>query len=185
MKHVLRTAAAVALLAPPIAPAAAPGVSTLALVQAQCAGPPPGPCSPAFRFARGQAVLRTGKQPGPTREPSQQRAGDVRLTGVTKGGAAFAGALTVEVVYKTTFAVDTNANCELAGVQIETPSLLGTLACRAGRCTGRVQPVAALPKHCADAAITSELVGLVVKDDAGVALAVPGTTVAPGKGDAP
>jgi hypothetical protein len=185
MTNVLRIVAAMLVLAPAVARAGKPGESTLALVQAQCAGPPPAPCSASFRFARGQAVLRTGKQPSPTREPSEQRAGELKLTGVTKAGAAFTGALAVEVVYKTTFSADTNTNCELAGVQIETPSLMGTVSCRNGKCSGRLLPIAALPKHCADAGITSELVTLVVRDDGGAALAVPGTAVVPGRGDAP
>ena len=181
----MRRLALLTALLPGVALAAPAGVSTLALVQAQCAGPPPGPCSPAFHFARGTATLRTGKQPGPTRDPAEQRAGDVRLTGVTKSGAAFGGALSVEVVYKTTFSGDGNNNCDLSGVQIQTPSLTATIGCRGGKCSGRLLPIAGLPKHCADAAITSELVSLVVKDDAGTALAVPGTAVAPGKADAP
>ena len=173
------------LLLPGVVVAAPAGVSTLALVPAQCAGPPPGPCSASFHFKNGTATLRTGKQPSPTKDPTQQRAGDVRLTGVTKGGASFSGGLPVEVVYKTTFSADTNGNCELTGVQIQTPSLLGTIPCKGGKCSGKLLPIAALPKHCADAAITSELVTLTVKDDAGLALAVPGTGVTPGKGDAP
>lgn len=157
----------------------------LALVQVYCAGPPPAPCAPAFAFASGTATLRSAKQPAPTRDPAGQKAGEVRLTGVTKDGGPFSGALAAEVVLRTTFGVDANGNCELARVQIEVLSLNGAIGCRSGRCAGRLVPVAALPGHCADIAITSELVSLVVKDDAGRSLASVGIGVPAGRADAP
>jgi hypothetical protein len=160
----------------------------LTLVQAQCEGPPPAPCS-SLRFTRATATVRNVKQPGPTcpktgDDPSENNAGDVRLDGVARAGAPFAGTLTVEVVLKTTFAADPNGTCSLAGVQIATPSLLGTLTCRNGACRGRLVAAACLPPQCADTPLVSELVSLIVKDDAGQPLATPGTAVPPARGDA-
>ncbi len=166
-----------------------PPPNRLTLVQAQCAGTPPGPCS-AFRFASGSALLRSARQPAPTcprtgSDPSENNTGEARLDGVSSAGAAFTGSLPVEVVLKTTFGSDPNGTCALAGVQIETVSLVGTLACKAGRCRGRLVAFACLPKPCADTPIASELTSLVVKDAAGNPLATPGTVLAPAKSDAP
>lgn len=166
-----------------------PPPNRLTLVQVQCSGPPPGPCS-AFRFTTGTAILRSARQPAPTcprtgDDPSENDTGEVRLDGVTVGGTGYAGALTAEVVQKTTFGSDPNGTCALAGVQIEVVSLTGTLTCRAGRCRGPLTAVACLPKPCADTPITSEVTSLVVKDDAGNPLATPGTVLAPAPRDAP
>lgn len=167
-----------------------PLIAKLNLVQAQCAGPPVAPCAPAFRFAHGTATLVSGKQPTPTcprtGNPSESPAGTVELKGVTKDGAPFAGALTVEVVYKTTFGGDQNGNCDLLAISpITAPSLIADLRCTNGKCKGTLLPIACLPKTCADAAITSEIVSLEVREGTTV-IAVPGTTVAPyPKGDVP
>jgi len=175
----LAAAAAVAAAGKPTAP------SRLSLVQAQCAGPPPGPCSPAFAFSRGTATLRSARQPAPTRDAAKQRGGDVKLEGVTKNGARFSGTLAAEVVFKTTFPPDANANCELANVQIELVSLMAAVTCRRGRCKGTLRPIGPLPKGCADTAVTSEIVSVLVRDDTGEPLAKPGVGIPAGKRDAP
>jgi hypothetical protein len=166
-----------------------PPPNRLTLVQAQCMGSPPGPCS-TLRFTSGTAILRSARQPAPTcprtgNDPSENNTGSVRLSGVTSGGAPYSGSLTAEVVLRTTFATDPNGTCTLANVQIETASLVGTLTCRSGRCRGPLVAVACLPKPCADTPITSELLGLTVKDGDGNALATVGTRVAPAAADAP
>ncbi len=166
-----------------------PPPNRFALVQAQCSGPPSGPCS-AFRFTTGTAILRSARQPAPTcprtgDDPSENDTGEVRLDGVTTGSAGYTGTLAAEVVLKTTFGSDPNGTCALAGVQIELVSLTGTLTCRAGRCRGPLTAIACLPKPCADTPITSEVTSLVVKDNAGTPLATPGTVLAPAPGDAP
>ncbi len=166
-----------------------PPPNRFTLVQAQCAGPPPGPCSSA-RFKTGSAILRSARQPAPTcpktgDDPSENDTGEVRLHGVTAGGASYTGTLSAEVVLKTTFGSDPNGTCALAGTQIETVSLISTLACRAGRCRGRLVAIACLPKLCADTPITSELASLVVKDAGGISLATPGTVLTPAAADAP
>ncbi len=166
-----------------------PPPNRFALVQAQCNGSPPGPCS-AFRFTSGSAILRSARQPAPTcprtgDDPSENDTGVVRLDGVTVGGTKYTGALAAAVVLKTTFGSDPNGTCALAGVQIELVSLAGTLTCRAGRCAGPLTAIACLPKNCADTPIISEVTSLVVKDSAGNALATPGTVLAPAARDAP
>src|SRR5262245_56895873 len=178
-----------------------PPPNRLTLVQAYCFNvppTPPGPCSPAFRFTSGTATLKSAREPVPTcpksngLDPTEAPAGDVRLNGVTKAGATFAGMLDVWVAYKTTFGDDPNGNCELRGQQVPNlVSLLGRLACKGGRCRGTLYPVQCLPQSCADTPIVSELgsvtVGtltfgpLVVFDDAQNALATAGTSVAPGR----
>ena len=175
------------LLATSAAARKAPPPSKLTLVQAQCAGTPPGPCSPAFAFTSGTAILIGSKQPKPVcHEPDLPDGGEVRLAGVTKDGAAFSGTLAVRVTLKTTFSTDTNnGNCELQGLQITIESLLGDLACRAGKCKGALHGLACLPGSCADTLFTTEFVSLVVLDDAGRALATPGTFVTPARADAP
>jgi hypothetical protein len=167
-----------------------PRPSEITLVPAQCVPErgAAGPCS-TLAFASGVATLRSAKQPAPTcprtGDPSENVGGDVRLTGVTRAGAPFTGELRAAVEYRTTFAADPNGTCALSGIQIELPSLGGPVACRNGRCKGRLVAIACLPKGCADTPIVSELERLVVKDDAEAVLAVPGTFVAPAAGDAP
>jgi len=155
-------------LVPAPAPAARGIALRTGLVRAQCDGIPPGPCVPAFDFKSGVAELRTSKQPGPTcpktGQPNELPGGTMSLTGVTKDGAAYDGALTGEVIYKTTFGADPNGNCVLAGVQIVTSSLGATLACKHGRCKGTLFPIACLPKTCADVPLTTELVTVRVCD---------------------
>jgi len=147
--------------------------------------PAPGPCSSLFRMTAGSVTLRSAKQPAPTRDPKLNNAGDVRLVGVTRGGAPFTGTLGASVVYKTTFGTDTNGNCVLDALQIATESLTATLACRNGKCVGRLVQIAALPKQCADVAITSEFVSTTVKDESGAALATAGLAIPAGRADAP
>lgn len=166
-----------------------PPPSRLTLVQAQCEGTPPGPCS-TFRFTKGVATLRGARQPAPTcpktgDDPSENDTGDVRLDGVTSNGTSYTGTLSAEVVQKSTFGTDPNGTCALANVQLEVVSLTGTLTCEAGRCRGDLVAFACLPKGCADTSIVSEVTGVVVKDDAGNALATPGTALVPAAGDAP
>lgn len=166
-----------------------PSSIKLPLVQAQCPGPPPGPCSPLV-FTSGTATVRSARQPAPTcpktgTDPSENNTGDVVLVGVNSAGAPFTGALSVEVVQRTTFASDPNGNCVLATVQLEIAALSGTLTCTRGRCTGRLVPLGCLPKECADTPIVSELSSLVVKDDTGQRLATPGLIVTPAPRDAP
>ncbi len=193
--HGRRALALVALLAAALPTSAdarrarLPPPTRLTLVPAQCAGPPPGPCS-TLRFARGTAILRHARQPAPTcprtgDDPSENETGEIRLDGVTTGGDRYTGTLAAEVALKTTFGTDPNGTCALAGVQIELVSLSGTLQCRAGRCRGPLAAIACLPKACADTPITSELASLVVKDAAGIPLATPGTVLEPAPRDAP
>lgn len=192
MRMLVVVAIVVPLAAPVLAQTAKkpPPPLKLSLVQAQCAGPPIGPCS-TITFATGTAVLKGGKEPGPTcpktGDPKDSPAGTVTLTGATKAGQPLEGAtaLTAEVVYKTTFGTDANANCSLAGVQIETPSLTATLTCKKGKCTGTLYPIACLPKNCADARVTTELSNFAVRDDQAKDVARPGTFLTPAAGDAP
>jgi hypothetical protein len=159
----------------------------LSLVQAQCAGLPPGPCS-TLTFATGSVVLRGSKEPGPTCPKTgmvtDSPAGTATLTGVTQTGTPLDGkaALTAEVAYKTTFGP--NLNCGLATVQIDTVSLLATLNCKKGRCTGTFFPIACLPPNCADTLVTTELSNLVVRDAGHKDLARPGTFIPPAAADA-
>lgn len=164
-----------------------PPPSRLTLVQAQCPGPPPAPCSPAFSFASGTALLTGSKQPGPTCPGGKApRGGQVRLSGVEKNGAPFSGVLKASVTLKTTFAPDAhNGNCELSGIQIPLPSLGGNVSCRNGKCKGDLIGAGCLPKTCADTLLTSEFVSLVVTDDADQPLATPGTFVPPASADVP
>jgi hypothetical protein len=162
-----------------------PPPNRLALVQAQCQGVPPGPCSPTFAFATGTAVLTSQRQPVPTC-PGQKPppGGKVTLTKVTKNGAAFTGTLRAVVNLKTTFAADAhNGNCELSGIQIELESLSGDVACRNGKCKGTLLGIGCLPGSCADTLVTTEFVSMVVTDDAGQPLATPGTFVPPAADD--
>jgi hypothetical protein len=175
--------ASVGLLVPALAGAGKlPPPSKLTLVQAQCPGPPAGPCS-TFTFAKGVAVLKSQREPKPTCPktgmPDETNGGSVTLRGVTKSGTSFDGSLTAEVVLFTTFGTDPNGNCELEGTQITTPSLVATLDCKHGKCKGTLVPIACLPASCADTPITSELRSLVVRDDAAQSLATVGTTLAP------
>lgn len=172
--------------------AKAPVALRLTLVPAQCEGPPAGPCS-ALRFAKATTDLTTAKQPSPTcpktGKNTENVGGTVKLTGVASGGAPFSGTLFAEVSYKTTFGADPNGTCSLAGVQITVPSLQADLTCSNGKCKGTLYAIACLEKGCADTSITSELVSFIVYDGALAAvdrkpLAVPGTVVAPGSGDA-
>jgi hypothetical protein len=189
----------VVLLAAAVAPAKKPPpASKLTLVQASCnAVPPavPGPCSSAFRFAAGSVTLGSLKEPQPTcpktGDVTEAPGGDVRLTGVTKSGAAFSGSLSAQVNFKTTFGDDPNGNCELRNIQVgNLMSLQGAIACKSGRCKGKLYPIQCLPKQCADTPVTSEFGSVelpgqsfgpvVVFDDAGIPLATPGTFVIPG-----
>jgi hypothetical protein len=178
-----------------------PPPNRLVLIQASCfdaATVRPVVCSPSFRLSGGTATLLSSKEPVPTcpksngQDPTEAKAGEVRLTGVTKDGASFSGTLTAAVWYKTTFGDDPNGNCELRNIQVPNfASLGGSLTCKNGKCRGTLYPVQCLPKQCADVPILSELgsvvIGtqsfgpLVVLDDAGNALATPGTSVKPGK----
>ncbi len=192
----MRTPATVALVLLSVLPAAAqtakkaPPPFKLPLVQAYCDTPSIGPCSTAT-FATGTVVLMGGKQPGPTcpktGQPADAAAGTVKLIGVTRNGTPLDGAslLTASVFYKTTFGTDPDGNCGLAGLQIDTLAATATLSCKKGRCSGTFHPIACLPKTCADTRVTTELSNLVVNDDAQLALARPGTFLAPSASDAP
>jgi hypothetical protein len=179
---VLAASAAVAVAATPGKP---PPPSRLSLVQAQCAGPPVGPCSAAFGFTSGTAILTGEKEPKPAcHDPDRPKGGEVRLTGVVKNGAPFSGTLHTSVYFKATFGQDANGNCVLAGLQLSSvESLTGDLACRNGKCKGELRGAACLPGNCADALITTEFSSFTVFDDAGKALATPGTFVPPAKAD--
>jgi hypothetical protein len=180
---VLVVPVAVAVAAPPQKP---PPPSRLSLVQAQCAGPPVGPCS-ALRFTSGTAILLGQKEPKPAcHAPDLPKGGEVRLLGVTKDGAPFSGTLQASVYFKATFGQDANGNCVLAGLQLSSvESLTGALSCRNGKCKGDLLGAACLPGDCADALITTEFSSFTVFDDASKALATPGTFVPPAKTDAP
>jgi hypothetical protein len=188
MRSSLVSAAVLTLLAAttssPATPRKPPAASRLALVQAQCPGPPPAPCS-SLTFASGTAILTSSKQPAPTCPGGKSpRGGQVKLDGVEKNGAPFTGTLTASGLLKSTFAPDThNGNCELSGVQLTLPSLSANIACRGGRCRGDLIGAGCLPKTCADTLLTSEFVSLVINDDAGQPLAAPGTFVVPAKND--
>jgi len=163
-----------------------PPPSKLNLVQAQCPGNPPGPCSPSFAFTSGTAILVAQKEPDPAcHDPERAKGGEVRLAGVTKDGAPFSGTLLAQAELQTTFGKDANGNCELQNLQVRVPSLSGEVTCRAGKCKGTLLSVACLPGTCADTLITTEFISLVVQDDAGRSLATPGTFVAPARADAP
>jgi len=145
-----------------------------------------GPCSPAFRVTSGTLTLRGAKEPAPTRDPKQNNPGEVRLVGVTKGAAPFTGTLDADVVLKTTFGTDANGNCALNASQLVVDrALSATLACKGGKCKGRLVQFARLPKPCADVSIVSELVSATVRDDTGVPLATVGLAIPAGKADAP
>jgi len=183
-------AAVVVLAAAAGASAKQPLNLTLPLVRAQCEGTPPGPCSRAFAFTTGVAVLRGNiKEPAPTcpktNNPTETKVGLVKMAGVAKSGAPFTGQLMVEVDLKTTFGADPDGNCSLAASQLLVASLTGTLDCKGGRCKGALFAIACLPKPCADTPVTTELNLLVVKDDAGAPLATPGINLVPAKSDAP
>jgi hypothetical protein len=174
------------LLALAGAAAARPPALVLPLVQAQCDGAVA--CQPAFAFRTGSAQLTGAREPAPTcpktGKPSETPGGAVKMTGVSQNGAPFSGTLAVEVTNLTTFGSDAGA-CPLNGLQIETPSLNGTLTCKSGRCKGSVLPAACLPRECADVSITTELRLLEVLDaptlEGGRAIARPGLFVAPAK----
>ncbi len=158
--------------------------SALTLIQAQCDAAPPVPCAPAFAFRSGTALLTSAKQPGPTcprtGAPTESKGGQVNLKGVTKNGAAFSGALPVEVVLRTSFGVDPTGDCQFAGIPpITIGSLQGTATCTNGTCKGTLHPIACLEPACADVPISSEFVSLTVFDDAGNRFAVPGTILVP------
>jgi hypothetical protein len=168
------------------AAAARPPTLVLPLVRAQCDGAVA--CQPAFSFRAGTAQLTAAREPAPTcpktGKPSETPGGVVQLIGVTQNGAPFTGTLAVEVTYLTTFGSHADA-CPLNDLQIETPSLNGTLACKGGHCKGNVLPAACLPRECADESITTELRLLEVLDaptlEGGRAIARPGLFVAPSK----
>jgi hypothetical protein len=158
--------------------------SKLTLVQAQCDGTPGVPCAAAFAFKSGTATLTSTRQPAPTcpktGDPTESKGGDVTLVGVTKNGAAFSGSLPAVVVLRTTFGSDPTGDCPLAAIPpITTESLTGQVACTNGRCKGTLHPIACLDPTCADVPVISEFVSLKVSDDAGNALAVPGTILVP------
>jgi hypothetical protein len=102
---------------------------------------------------------------------------DAGLLAFAQNGAPFTGTLAVEVTNLTTFGSEAAA-CPLNGLQIESPSLNGTLACKGGHCKGNVLPVACLPRACANVSITTELRLLQVLDaptlEGGRAIARPG-----------
>lgn len=165
---------------------AKPPALVLPLVQAQCAGAVA--CQPAFAFRSGVAQLTSAREPAPTcpktGKPSETPGGTVKLVGVTRDGTPYGGSLAVEVTNLTTFGSDAG-DCPLDGLQIETPSLIGTLACKGGHCKGSVLPAACLPRECADVSITTEFRILEVLDaptlEGGKAIARPGLFVAPAK----
>ena len=194
------SAVAALALAAGVAPAAKlPPPMRLNLIPATCAVLPPalpGPCSATFAFATGTVTLKALRQPQPTcpktGRPTEAPGGSVKMTGVTKGGAAFSGSLEAQANYKTSFGDDPNGNCELRNVVVPSfPSLLGTLACRKGKCSGTLYAVECLPAHCADVPVLSEFGTvesggqsfgpIVVFDDAGKPLGTPGTAVAGGR----
>jgi hypothetical protein len=195
----MRIASAIALvLVTALAHAAKlPPPMRLNLIQASCAVLPPalpGPCSAMFRFANGTVTMKALRQPQPTcpktGKPTEAPGGTITMTGVTKSGAPFSGSLDAQVSFKTTFGDDPNGNCELRNVVVPNlPSLLGTVACKNGKCKGTVYPIQCLPSQCADTPISSEFgsvaaVGqtfgpVLVFDDAGRPLATPGTALAP------
>ena len=156
----------------------------LPLVRAQCPGAVP--CLPAFAFRTGAAQLTSAKEPAPScpksGKPSETPGGTVQMAGVTKDGAPYTGSLAVEVTNQTTFGSD-GGDCSLNGLQITTPTLQGTLACKSGRCKGLVLPIACLPAECADVGVTTEFQLLEVLDaptlEGGKAIARPGFVVAP------
>jgi hypothetical protein len=198
MRPVVPLLAATALAA--VAHAAKlPPPNKLNLIQASCnALPPavPGPCSTAFRFTLGTAILRSAREPGPTcpktGQPTEYVAGDVKLTGVSKNGTPFTGSLGAQMNLKTTFGDDPNGNCELRNIQVGNyPSLTGTIACKHGTCKGPLYAVACLPAQCADTPVFSEFGSvtvngqtfgaLLISDDAGNPLATEGTVLSPAK----
>ena len=145
----------------------------------------PGPCAPTFVVGGGTVVLRGAKQPSPTRDPSQQNAGQMTLTGLTQNGAPYSGTLAGEVILKPTFGTDANGNCALNAFQMALPSETSTLTCKNGKCKGRILPAFALPKTCADVSITIELVSITIRDGSGAAVASAGLFIPAGKSDAP
>ena len=187
-----------AFVAAPVGAAKLPPPMRMNLVPASCAALPPavpGPCSAAFRFASGTVTMKSLRQPQPTcpktGKPTEAPGATIKMTGVTKAGSPFTGSLDAQVNFKTTFGDDPNGNCELRKLVVPNlPSLLGTVACKNGKCEGTVYPIQCLPSQCADTPVVSELgsvqaVGqtfgpIVVFDDAGQPLATPGTSLAPG-----
>jgi len=184
----MRQAVSIVVLAAALAGTASakPAGLVLPLVQAQCPGAVP--CQPAFAFRSGVAQLIGAREPAPTcpktGKPSETPGGSVKLTGVTRNGTPYDGSLAVEVTNLTTFGSDAG-DCPLNGLQIETPTLNGTLACKGGRCRGSVLPAACLPRECADVPVTTELRALEVLDaptlEGGKAIARPGLFIAPAK----
>ena len=177
--------AAMVLVAALAGSAAAKGPKALLpLVRAQCPGP--SVCNPEFDFKNGTAELTAAREPAPTcpktGRPSETPGGRVRLTGVTRGGSSYTGDLAAEVTNQTTFGSD-GGDCSLNDLQITTPTLQGTLACKAGRCKGLVLPISCLPSECADVPLTTELRLLEVLDkptlEGGRPVARPGFFVAP------
>ena len=193
MRQMLLLAVALLLAPAPTLAKGVPGVGTLNLVPAQCAGPPAGPCAPGFKFTKGTMTLLGSKEPKPTcpktGKPEDSPAGTVKMTGVTNDGAPFSGTLTATVVLTATFAADPNANCELSGgPSLTIPSLSATITCTNGRCKGTFLPVACLPKHCADALVTTELASIEVTNGStpgSTPVARPGTVLVPQATDAP
>jgi hypothetical protein len=183
MRHRLLAVAVLVTALAGVAAAKGPKM-LLPLVRAQCAGP--SACQPEFDFKNGSAELTAAREPAPTcprtGKPSETPGGRIRLTGVTRSGSPYAGDLAAEVTNQTTFGSD-GGDCPLNGLQITTPSLLGTLACKAGRCKGVVLPISCLPSECADVPVTTELGLVEVLDmptlEGGRAIARPGFFVAP------
>jgi hypothetical protein len=137
--------------------------------------------------------MKALKQPQPTcpktGKPTEAPGGAITMKGVTKSGAAFTGSLDAQVYFKTTFGTDPTGDCELQSLTTgNLLSLVGTVECKGGKCKGTVYPIQCLPSQCADTSITSEFgfvesggqkFGfLVVFDDAGNALATPGSALA-------
>jgi hypothetical protein len=127
-----------------------PPPSKLNLVQAQCPGHPPGPCSPSFAFTSGTAILVGQKEPTPAcHDPERAKGGEVRLAGVTKDGAAFSGTLLAQAELQTTFErTPTTATAPRTCNRV--PSLSGELTCRTeaqGRCERRLPGPAPTRHH--------------------------------------
>ena len=195
----MRLVGIIALVAVAVSGEAAklPPPMRLNLVPASCAVAPPalpGPCSATFRFTTGTFVMKGLRQPQPTcpktGKTTEAPGGTITMTGVTKSGSPFTGSLDAQMYLKTTFGDDPNGNCELRNTVVPNLlSVLGTLSCKNGKCSGTIYPFQCLPSQCADTPIVSEFgsvsaVGqtfgpVVVFDDAGQPLATPGTSLAP------
>jgi hypothetical protein len=157
-----------------------------ALVRAQCGQIGFGPCSPAFDFKRGVVELSGAREPTPTcpktHQPSEAKAGTVKVTGLTKNGAPFTGTLTTETDLITTFGKSDTSACELKDTSTGVlPSLVGDVTCKNGKCRGTLIPIICLPPQCADVAITTQFAAFYLNDDANPpeVIATPGTVIMP------